>query len=134
MGSRELNAQTTMKFALVVCFAITIACVAEAKPQWGWARTPQRQSGSSGSGAGQYRFAAPTNFAANRGGFRARSRGVRPSIRRQVGKRSADAKPEADADAWYGYYGYGARPYYGWSGIQRILLGLSSYHQNYKAE
>merc|ERR1712109_206044 len=26
------------------------------------------------------------------------------------GKRSADAEPEADADAFYGYYGY-ARPY-----------------------
>merc|ERR1719433_543315 len=96
-----------MKFALVVCFAITIACVAEAKPQWPgwWARTPQRQSGSSGSGAGQYGFAAPSNSAANTGGFRARSRGG-ASIRRRVGTRSADAKPEADADAWYGYYGH----------------------------
>merc|ERR1711934_137521 len=33
------------------------------------------------------------------------------------GKRSADAEPaaaaEPEADAYYGYYGYGARPYYG---------------------
>merc|ERR1711992_64294 len=27
------------------------------------------------------------------------------------GKRSADAEPEADADAYYGYYGYGYLPY-----------------------
>merc|ERR1712079_546342 len=30
------------------------------------------------------------------------------------GKRSADAEPEADADAYYGYYGYGYRGYYGY--------------------
>merc|ERR1719239_2058004 len=39
------------------------------------------------------------------------------------GKRSAEAEPaaaaEPEADAYYGYYGYGARPYYG--------LGYRSY-------
>merc|ERR1712158_150158 len=45
------------------------------------------------------------------------------------GKRSADAEPTAaaepaaDADAYYGYYGYGARPYYGYYG-----LGYRGYH------
>merc|ERR1719330_1178629 len=44
------------------------------------------------------------------------------------GKRSADAEPTAaaepaaDADAYYGYYGYGARPYYGYG------LGYRGYH------
>merc|ERR1712113_154162 len=32
-GDSELNAQTTMKFALVVCFAALVACEPEAKPE-----------------------------------------------------------------------------------------------------
>merc|ERR1712203_523901 len=32
------------------------------------------------------------------------------------GKRSADAEPEADADAYYGYYGYGGYRYGGYRG------------------
>merc|ERR1711923_395221 len=34
-----------------------------------------------------------------------------PYAAHYYGKRSADAEPEADADAYYGYYGYGLRPY-----------------------
>merc|ERR1711978_869967 len=46
------------------------------------------------------------------------------------GKRSADAEPEADAnadaDAYYGYYGYGLRPYrYGDYGKRSAMLSLS---------
>merc|ERR1740122_182634 len=49
------------------------------------------------------------------------------------GKRSADAEPKADAeaDAYYGYYGYGARPYYaGYHGLgyRSYGLGYRGYH------
>merc|ERR1719486_1401873 len=44
------------------------------------------------------------------------------------GKRSADAEPEADADALYGYYGY-ARPYGGYYGGYRY--GYAGYPYRY---
>merc|ERR1711874_584582 len=60
------------------------------------------------------------------------------------GKRSAEAEPaaepKADADAYYGYYGYGARPYYGYGlgyrgyGGYRGYYWISSQRPKYKAE
>merc|ERR1739849_46347 len=49
------------------------------------------------------------------------------------GKRSADAEPtaaaEPAADAYYGYYGYGARPYYGYGlGYRGYGLGYRGYY------
>merc|ERR550539_2159649 len=48
------------------------------------------------------------------------------------GKRSADAEPkaEAEADAYYGYYGYGARPYYAGyhAGYPYTYAGYRGYH------
>merc|ERR1712130_640186 len=101
MGHSELNAQTTMKFALVVCFVITIAGVAEAcLAGFG---TPQ-----STSNPGLYGFAAaPSNFApkTNFNDRREKGPGPKPNFQReQYGKRSADADPEADADA-HAYWG-----------------------------
>merc|ERR1712183_1112532 len=39
------------------------------------------------------------------------------------GKRSADAEPEADADAYYGYYGYGGYRYGGYRGYYGYPYG-----------
>merc|ERR1712098_439092 len=45
------------------------------------------------------------------------------------GKRSADAEPKADADALYGYYGYGLRPYahHGYYGYPYAHHGYAYY-------
>ena len=45
-----------------------------------------------------------------------------PYAAHYYGKRSADAEPEADADAYYGYYGH-ARSY-----VHRSPQGLSGYY------
>merc|ERR1739842_253958 len=105
MGDSELNAQTTMKFALVVCFAALVACEPEAKPE----AEADPWLGYYGYGAHPYAY-----------GYRAY--GAYPYAHHgyYYGKRSAEAEAEpkaeakADADAYYGYYGYGARPYYGY--------------------
>merc|ERR1711881_139486 len=39
------------------------------------------------------------------------------------GKRSADAEPEADADAYYGYYGHGGYRYGGYRGYYGYPYG-----------
>merc|ERR1711997_911171 len=88
-----------MKFALVVCFAALVACEPEAKPEakadpwltYGYGAYPYAYSGLYHGYAG-YPYATHGLY---------------------YGKRSAEAEPEANADAYYGYYGYGARPYYG---------------------
>merc|ERR1711974_501211 len=43
------------------------------------------------------------------------------------GKRSADAEPEADADAYYGYYGYGGYRYGGYRGYYPYRYGYRYY-------
>merc|ERR1711974_117590 len=43
------------------------------------------------------------------------------------GKRSADAEPEADADAYYGYYGYGGYRYGGYRGYSGCPSGYRYY-------
>merc|ERR1712108_87887 len=43
------------------------------------------------------------------------------------GKRSADAEPEADADAYYGYYGYGGYRYGGYRGYYGSPYGYRYY-------
>merc|ERR1712066_1031761 len=43
------------------------------------------------------------------------------------GKRSADAEPEADADAYYGYYGYGGYRYGGYRGYYGYPYGYRYY-------
>merc|ERR1712113_1383643 len=98
-----MAAQTTMKFALVVCFAALVACEPEAKPE------------ADANPWLAYGYGYPYAY----GGYRAY--GAYPYAHHGLyyGKRSADAEPTAaaepaaDADAYYGYYGYGARPYYG---------------------
>merc|ERR550532_2262840 len=98
-----------MKFALVVCFAALVACEPEAKPE---AEADPYLAYGYGIGAyhpyayGGYRYA----------GYPYAHHGY------YYGKRSAAAEPTADADAYYGYYGYGARPYYGYG------LGYRGYH------
>merc|ERR1712227_1034782 len=70
-----------------------------------------------GLGAYAYGKSAPCVNAANvpvpcAGGYSAYGYYGYPYAAHYYGKRSADAEPEADADAYYGYYGYGAyRPY-----------------------
>merc|ERR1712088_645882 len=88
----ELIAQTTMKFALVVCFAALVACEPEAKPEaeadayYGYYGHPYAYGGYRAYGYGAYPYAHHGLY---------------------YGKRSADAEPKADADAYYGVYGYG---------------------------
>merc|ERR1711997_1236525 len=101
MGHSELSTQITMKFALVVCFAALVACEPEAKPE-------AEADPYLAYGYGAYPYAY--------GGYRTYGYGY-PHAYGYYGKRSADgepaaaAEPAADADAYYGYYGYGARPY-----------------------
>merc|ERR1712241_1584761 len=82
------NTQITMKFALVVCFAALAAAEPEAKADpwltYGYAGYPYAYGAYRGYYGHPYAY---------------------------YGKRSADAEPKADADAFYGYYGYGVRPY-----------------------
>merc|ERR1712183_644774 len=108
MGISELIAQTTMKFALVVCFAALVACEPEAKPEA--EADPYLLYGAY---AHPYAYGAYSGLYHGYAGYPYAHRGL------YYGKRSADAEPTAaaepaaDADAYYGYYGYGARPYYG---------------------
>merc|ERR1719400_340858 len=133
-----------MKFALVVCFAALVACEPEAKPE-----------AEADPWLGYYGYAAhPYAY----GGYRAYGYGY-PYAHHGLyyGKRSADAEPKADADAYYGvygyglgyhglgyrtygygypyahayygYYGYGARPYYGYGlGYRGYGLGYRGYY------
>merc|ERR1711915_151606 len=100
-GDSELNAQTTMKFALVVCFAALVACEPEAKPE-------AEADPWLAYGYGAYPYAY--------GGYRAYGYGY-PYAHHGLyyGKRSAEAEPkaEAEADPWYTYgaYGLGYRTY-----------------------
>merc|ERR1712110_446267 len=101
MGHSGLNAQTTMKFALVVCFAALVACEPEAQPQakadpwltYGYGAYPYGYSGLHYGYAG-YPYATHGLY---------------------YGKRSAEAEPEAaaKADPWLTYGAYGAYPYAG---------------------
>merc|ERR1712141_885551 len=115
MGISGLNAQTTMKFALVVCFAALVACEPEAKPEA--EADPALLYSTYGYGAYPYAYSGLYHgYAGYHAGY--------PCA--YYGKRSADAEPEAkaDADAYYGYYGY-ARPYaYGY----RYGLGYRGYY------
>merc|ERR1711874_964343 len=95
-GDSELNAQTTMKFALVVCFAALVACEPEAKPE-----------AEADPWLGYYGYAAhPYAY----GGYRAYGYGY-PYAHHGLyyGKRSAEAVP------WYTYgaYGLGYAGYHG---------------------
>merc|ERR1739842_279541 len=113
MGDSELNAQTTMKFALVVCFAALVACEPEAKPE----AEADPWLGYYGYGAHPYAYgygAYGLGYGYHGLGYRTYGYGYPYAHHGYAyyGKRSADAEPEpkADADAYYGYYGYGARP------------------------
>merc|ERR1711874_846298 len=100
MGMGGLNAQITMKFALVVCFAALVACEPEAKPEaeadpallYSYGAYPYAYSGLYHGYAG-YHAGYPYAY---------------------YGKRSADAEaePEAEANPWLAY-GYG-HPYGGY--------------------
>merc|ERR1712113_703203 len=112
-GDSELNAQTTMKFALVVCFAALVACEPEAKPE------------AEADPWLAYGYGYPYAY----GGYRAYGYGY-PYAHHGLyyGKRSADAEPEAkaEADPWlaYGYAGYP----YAYSGLYH---GYAGYHAGY---
>merc|ERR1719239_1695357 len=167
MPDSGLNAQTTMKFALVVCFAALVACEPEAKPEaeadayygvyghpyayggyrtYGYAGYPYAHHGlyyGKRSADAEPTAAAEPNADAYYGvyGYGLGYRGYSglyhhgyagyPYAHHGVyyGKRSADAEPaaaaEPEADAYYGYYGYGARPYYGYGLGYR---GYAGYH------
>merc|ERR1711997_628421 len=102
MGHSELSTQITMKFALVVCFAALVACEPEAKPE-------AEADPYLAYGYGAYPYAY--------GGYRTYGYGY-------YGKRSADAEPEAAAEAdpalLYSTYGY--HPY-AYSGLYRGYAG-----------
>merc|ERR1712113_1032078 len=143
-GDSGLNAQTTMKFALVVCFAALVACEPEAKPEaeanpwlaygygaypyaygaYGYAGYPYAHHGlyyGKRSADAEPKADADAYYYGAYGlgyhglGYRYGYAGYPYAHHGYAyyGKRSADAEPAADADAYYGYYGYGARPYYG---------------------
>merc|ERR1712113_854584 len=95
-GDSGLNAQTTMKFALVVCFAALVACEPEAKPEA--EADPALLYGAYGYGAYPYAYSGLYHGYA---GYPYAHHGL------YYGKRSADAEPKADADAYYGVHGYG---------------------------
>merc|ERR1712119_82338 len=124
MGHSGLNAQITMKFALVVCFAALVACEPEAKPEA--EADPALLYSTYGYGAYPYAYSGLYHgYAGYHAGY--------PYA--YYGKRSADAEPTAaaepaaDADAYYGYYGYGARPYYGYGlGYRGYGLGYRGYY------
>merc|ERR1711913_142034 len=120
MGSTQstwdsgLNAQITMKFALVVCFAALVACEPEAKPEaeadpallYSYGAYPYAYSGLYHGYAG-YHAGYPYAY---------------------YGKRSADAEPEAKADPWVTYGAYGAYPY-AYSGLHYGYAGYPyAYH------
>merc|ERR1711934_1145237 len=166
MGDSGLNAQTTMKFALVVCFAALVACEPEAKPEaeadayYGYYGHPYAYGGYRAYGYGAYPYAhhglyygkrsadaEPTAAAEPNAdayyygayglgyhglGYRSYGYAGYPyahAYGHYYGKRSAEAEPaaaaEPEADAYYGYYGYGARPYYGYGLGYR---GYAGYH------
>merc|ERR1711915_30378 len=170
MGISELNAQTTMKFALVVCFAALVACEPEAKPEaeadpwlaYGYGAYPYAYGGYRAYGYGYpyahhglyygkrsaeaepkaeaeadpwYTYGAyGLGYAGYHGlGYRTYGYPYAHHGYAYYGKRSADAEPaaepKADADAYYGYYGYGARPYYGYGlGYRGYGLGYRGYY------
>merc|ERR1712113_802545 len=103
-GDSELIAQTTMKFALVVCFAALVACEPEAKPE-------AEANPWLTYGYGAYPYAYGAYGAYGYAGYPYAHHGL------YYGKRSADAEPKADADAYYygayglGYHGLGYRAY-----------------------
>merc|ERR1719278_1442136 len=94
MDMEPTLAQTTMKFALVVCFAALVACEPEAKPEA--EADPYLLYGA---------YAHPYAY----GAYGAYGYGAYPYAHHGLyyGKRSAEAEPKADADAYYGVYGYG---------------------------
>merc|ERR1719239_51658 len=113
MPDSGLNAQTTMKFALVVCFAALVACEPEAKPE---------------AEADAYYGVYGHPYAY--GGYRTYGYAGYPYAHHGVyyGKRSADAEPTAAADAdayYYGAYGLGYR---GYSGLYHGYAGYPYAH------
>merc|ERR1712214_264686 len=112
MGISELDTQITMKFALVVCFADLAAAEPEAKPEA--KADPWYTYGYAGY---------PYAYGAYRGYF------GHPYA--YYGKRSADAEPEAKAEAdpalLYSTYGYAGYPY-AYSGLYH---GYAGYHAGY---
>merc|ERR1719251_19368 len=93
-----------MKFALVVCFAALVACEPEAKPEA--EADPALLYRAYGYG---YPYAYGAYGAYGYAGYPYAHHAL------YYGKRSADAEPEAAAEAdpalLYGAYGYGAYPY-----------------------
>merc|ERR1712048_95627 len=104
MGHSGLNAQTTMKFALVVCFAALVACEPEAKPE---------AEADPALLYGAYGYAGYHPYAYGAYGYA----GYPYAHGLYYGKRSAEAEPEAaaKADPWYTYgaYGLGYAGYHG---------------------
>merc|ERR1719464_2009879 len=129
-----------MKFALVVCFAALVACEPEAKPEaeadpylaYGYdgKRSADAEPEAAAEADPALLYGAYHPYAYS-GLYRGYAGFGYPYAHHgyYYGKRSADAEPTAaaepaaDADAYYGYYGYGARPYYGYYG-----LGYRGYH------
>merc|ERR1712113_423554 len=124
-GDSGLNAQITMKFALVVCFAALVACEPEAKPEaeadpallyshYGYAGYPYAYSGKRSADAEAEPEAEANPWLAYGYGYHPYAYGGYRAYGYPYahhgyyyGKRSADAEPKADADAYYGVYGYG---------------------------
>merc|ERR1712119_256185 len=99
MGHSGLNAQITMKFALVVCFAALVACEPEAKPEA--EADPALLYSTYGYGAYPYAYGAYGAY-----GYAHAYPYAHHGL--YYGKRSAEAEPKADADAYYyGAYGLG---------------------------
>merc|ERR1712141_57984 len=115
MGISGLNAQTTMKFALVVCFAALVACEPEAKPEA--EADPALPYSTYGYGAYPYAYSGLYHgYAGYHAGY--------PYA--YYGKRSADAEPKADP--WVTYGAYGAYPY-AYSGLHYGYAGYPyAYH------
>merc|ERR1719500_2302561 len=132
-----------MKFALVVCFAALVACEPEAKPEaeadalygyYGKRSADAEPTAAAEPNADAYygAYGYGLGYSGYHGlGYRSYGYGAYPYAHRgyYYGKRSADAEPtaaaEPEADAYYGYYGYGARPYYGYGLGYR---GYAGYH------
>merc|ERR1719447_2612308 len=134
-----------MKFALVVCFAALAAAEPEAKADakadpwvtYGYGYHPYSYGyraygygyppvyGSYGKRSADAERLYSTYGASTYGAYPYGlyngivHDGLPYGFLRNNGKRSADAEPEADVDAYYGNYGYGARPYYGYYGGYR---------------
>merc|ERR1719412_1707613 len=122
-----------MKFALVVCFAALAAAEPEAKADakadqlaYGYGYPPHSYGYRAYSYSYPYTYGSYGKRSADAERLYSTSTygaypyglyngivhdGLPYGFLRNNGKRSADAEPEADVDAYYGYYGYGARPY-----------------------